>query len=118
MQVTNVRANLEVPDVTEAAEWFSTLLGTQVFVTMGEPVDFALIGIDSPLVALCGTPTPAVPAVTSCYVDVTEVDEYFGRAVAAGIEVTFELTTHPYGQRDFVVRGPGGHQIAVGERVG
>jgi uncharacterized glyoxalase superfamily protein PhnB len=59
-----------------------------------------------------------VPTVTSCYVDVVDVDQYHDRAVAAGIEVTNPLTTHPYGQRDFVVRGPSGHAIAVGERVG
>jgi uncharacterized glyoxalase superfamily protein PhnB len=46
------------------------------------------------------------------------VDGFHDRAVAAGLEVTNELTTHPYGQRDFVVRGPDGHLIAVGERVG
>ncbi len=118
MQVTNVRANLEVHDVSEAADWFSRLLGTQTFVTMGDPVDFALIGIDFPLVALCGTETPAVPTVASCYVDVTGVDGFHDQAVTAGLEVTYPLTTHPYGQRDFVVRGPSGHQIAVGERVG
>ncbi len=33
------------------------------------------------------------------------------------IEGARELTTHPYGIRDFVIKDPDGHLIGIGEKV-
>ena len=40
-----------------------------------------------------------------------------GAASEAGAEVTMGLTTHPWLMRDFVIRDPDGHQVAIGQRL-
>ena len=34
-----------------------------------------------------------------------------------GVTVVMPLTDHPWGLRDFVIEIPGGHRLALGERV-
>jgi hypothetical protein len=37
--------------------------------------------------------------------------------VAAGAAIVTALADHPWGLRDFVAEIPGGHRLALGERV-
>ena len=114
----SVRANLSVTDVPQAAAYFHKMLGFDVRVSMGEPMNFAIVGREGAEMVLMAEPTAAVPAAASCYVNVTGIDEVHAHCVAQGAELSNPLTTWPWGQRDFVLRGPNGHQIAVGEHVG
>jgi len=40
-----------------------------------------------------------------------------GLALVRGAAVVVELADHPWGLRDFVILLPGGHRVALGERV-
>ncbi|HSO96539.1 MAG TPA: VOC family protein [Acidimicrobiia bacterium] len=112
-----IRANLEVREVPRSVAFFERTLGLRPVVTMGEPVTFAILAADDASLALAATAEPAVAAIAACYVDVSDVTAAYERCRDAGAEITAEVTTHPWGMRDFVLRDPDGHQIAVGQRV-
>ncbi len=113
------RPTLEVADVASVLTTLVDRLGWSIYTSMGDPPTFALVGIGRATLALAHVETPAVPADTACcYVDVQGVDALHDHCVAQDLTITHPLTTHPYGQRDFVVRLPSGHLVALGERVG
>ncbi len=114
----NIRANLEVRNVTASIDFYRLVLGLEPVVTMGEPAYFAILAGGDTSMGLGQTAEPAVAGMVACYVDTDDVEAAFARCSAAGAEVTAGLTTHPWQMRDFVLRDPDGHQIAVGQRVG
>lgn len=50
----------------------------------------------------------------SSYVVVTDADEVYGRALAAGAEVVRPIENMGYGSREFTVKDPEGHSWSVG----
>ena len=111
------RATLGVHDVAASIEFYKRALGFEVLVAMGEPPDFALIG--EPAAAGVGlglnrTDEPAVADFACCYFDVDGVEELSQRCVDAGATVTAPLTRQPWGNYDFVIADPDGHQLAFG----
>jgi predicted enzyme related to lactoylglutathione lyase len=110
------RPNLEVRDLAPAAQFLQEVLGFAV--DTDEPgYGLVLLHRDSVGLAVVRTPNPAVNETTAAYVGVTGVDELHARCVAHGAVVTTGLTDHPWGLRDFVVELPGGHRLALGERI-
>jgi uncharacterized glyoxalase superfamily protein PhnB len=67
---------------------------------------------------LAASASPAVAAIAACYVDVPDAEAALARCIGAGATITMPLTTHPWRMRDFVLRDPDGHQVAVGEQLG
>ena len=59
----------------------------------------------------------SVNATTAVYIGVTEVGELHERCAARGARIVTSLADHPWGLRDFVVEIPGGHRLALGERI-
>ena len=112
--VVGIRANLEVRDVPASLDFYGRTLGMEAVTTMGEPPTFAIVVAGSASLGLVQAETPAVAGIVAVYVDVTDVAAAWARCQAAGAEVTMELATHPWGMRDFVIRDPDGHQIAIG----
>lgn len=112
--VVKIRANLEVRDVAASLDFYGRTLGMEAFTTMGDPPTFAILVAGSASLGLAQAQTPAVAGIVAVYVDVTDVAAALARCQRAGAEVTMELTTHPWGMRDFVIRDPDGHQIAIG----
>jgi len=82
---------------------------------MGSPPEFALIGSGEAGLGLSQTEQPAVPAFAGCYFDVADVAGLHARCVEAGATITQPLTHQPWGNRDFVLADPDGHQLAFGE---
>jgi predicted enzyme related to lactoylglutathione lyase len=120
--VIGIRANLEVRDVPASIDFYRRTLDLEPVTTMGEPPVFAILAAasppgDGPSLGICEAANPAVAGIVACYVDVTDVDEAFRRCREVGAEVTTELTTHPWLMRDFVIRDPDGHQVAIGQRL-
>lgn len=120
--VVGIRANLEVRDVPASIEFYRRALALEPVTTIGEPPSFAILEAGSSSggaasLGICEAANPAVAGIVACYVDVTDVDEAFRRCRDAGAEVTMELTTHPWLMRDFVIRDPDGHQVAIGQRL-
>jgi catechol 2,3-dioxygenase-like lactoylglutathione lyase family enzyme len=104
---------LGVRDVGRSVAFYSRNLGFEILSTMGD--DFALLGRDNVTVALVLASTPAVAAFAGCYIYVSDVEALHSACVRDNVTITSALTAHPWGNRDFVIRDPDGHQIALGE---
>jgi catechol 2,3-dioxygenase-like lactoylglutathione lyase family enzyme len=92
---------------------FYKRLGFEVLSTMGD--EFALLGRDGVTLALVLASTPAVAGFAGCYLYVSDVEAVHRACESDGVPITSALTTHPWGNRDFVIRDPDGHLIAIGE---
>jgi predicted enzyme related to lactoylglutathione lyase len=111
------RTSLPVRDVTGSIDFYRRTLGFEVVASMGDPPDFALItDPDSGVgLGLVQSDQPAVAPFASCYFDVDGVEDLHDRCVAAGATITSELTRQPWGNYDFAMADPDGHQLAFGE---
>jgi predicted enzyme related to lactoylglutathione lyase len=110
------RPNLEVGDLAPAAAFLRDVLGFEVEVDEPE-MGLMLLHRDSVGLALVRSATPGVNATTAAYIGVTGVDDLHERCAAHGAPIVVGLTDHPWGLRDFVVEMPGGHRLALGERI-
>ncbi|MFE3229175.1 VOC family protein [Nocardia sp. NPDC059228] len=111
------RANLEVADLTPTVDFLRDVPG--FVVEVDEPaMGLALLRRGGVGLGIVRTPRPAVNETTAGYVGVDDVDALYAHCVRHGGEITTELTEHPWGLRDFVLRIPGGHRLAFGQRTG
>jgi hypothetical protein len=67
--------------------------------------------------ALVRSANPGVNATTAAYVGVSGVNDLDERCAARGAKIVTGLADHPWRLRDFVVEMPGGHRLALGERI-
>ena len=110
------RPNLEVEDLGPAAAFLREVLGFEVEVD--EPgMGLVLLRRDAVGLALVQSATPGVNTTTAAYVGVTGVDDLHEQCAAHGARIVTGLADHPWGLRDFVVEMPGGHRLALGERI-
>jgi predicted enzyme related to lactoylglutathione lyase len=109
------RATLGVRNVPAAIDFYRAAVGFEVVVTMGEPPNFAIIAQGDAGLGLGQVEHPAVAAFACCYFNVEGVEELYQRCVDAGATITSPLTHHPWGNYDFVLADPDGHQLAFGE---
>jgi catechol 2,3-dioxygenase-like lactoylglutathione lyase family enzyme len=110
------RPNLEVADLAPATAFLREVLGFEV--ELDEPeMGLVLLRRGAVELALVRSATPGVNSTTAAYIGVTSVDELHSRCAASGAPVVAGLADHPWGLRDFVVEVPGGHRLALGERV-
>ncbi len=110
------RPNLEVENLAPAAAFLRDVLGFEVEVD--EPdMGLMLLRRDAVGLALVRSANPGINATTAAYIGVTGAEELFARCAAHGVRVITGLTDHPWGLRDFVVEMPGGHRLALGERI-
>ena len=110
------RPNLEVGELAPAAAFLREVLGFEVEVDEPE-MGLVLLRRDAVELALVRSATPGVNATTVAYFAVTGVDDLHGQCVARGAPIVIGLEDHPWGLRDFVVEIPGGHRLALGERI-
>ena len=76
-----------------------------------------LLRRDAVGLALVQSPTTGVNATTAAYIGVTGVDDLRDQCAARGARIVTGLADHPWGLRDFVVEMPGGHRLALSERI-
>ena len=110
------RPNLEVGELAPAAAFLRDVLGFEVEVDEPE-MGLMLLRRDAVGLALVRSASPGVNATTAAYIGVTGVDDLYERCAARGTPVVADLADHPWGLRDFVVEMPGGHRLALGERI-
>lgn len=116
IEFLSCRPNLEVVDLGPAAAFLREVLGFEVEVD--EPgMGLMLLRRDAVGLALVRSADPGVNSTTAAYLGVTGVDDLHERCVAGGARVVTGLADHPWGLRDFVVEMPGGHRLALGERI-
>ena len=110
------RPNLEVADLGPATAFLRDVLGFTVEVHE-EAMGLVLLSRDAVGLALVRAATPGVNETTAAYIGVTGVNDLYGHCQRQGAAVVTPLTDHPWGLRDFVIEMPGGHRLALGERI-
>lgn len=110
------RANLEVAELTPTVEFLRDVLGFVVEVDEPE-MGLALVRRNGVGLGIVRTPNPAVNETTAGYVGVTDVNALHAYCVLHNADIVTPLTEHPWGLRDFVLRIPGGHRLAFGQRI-
>ena len=113
VELINFRPNLLVKDVPASIAFYRDIIGFEVRNAM-EDGSFGLLGKGLAEVALVRHDNP--PA-EQAYLYVRGVEALRDRCQSAGADIARELTEHPWGLRDFVVRDPDGHLIGIGERI-
>ena len=116
IEFLSCRPNLEVDDLAPAAAFLREVLGFEIEVDEPE-MGLVLLRRDAVGLALVQSPTSSVNATTAAYIGVTGVDELHQQCAARGARIVTGLADHPWGLRDFVVEIPGGHRLALGERI-
>jgi predicted enzyme related to lactoylglutathione lyase len=116
IEFLSCRPNLEVADLPTAAAFLRDVLGFEVEVDEPE-MGLMLLRRDAVGLALVRSASPGVNATTAFYVGVTDVDDLYERCAARGARIVTGLADHPWGLRDFVIEMPGGHRLALGERI-
>jgi predicted enzyme related to lactoylglutathione lyase len=109
------RTTLGVKSVPASLEFYDKAVGFTALTTMGEPPTFAIVGPGDVGLGLAQVASPAVADLACCYFNVEGVEELHQRCVDAGARITSPLTRQPWGNYDFVVADPDGHQLAFGE---
>ncbi len=109
------RTTLGVRDVLVSVRFYQAAVGFEVVMTMGDPPELALIGTEGGGLGLHRTDQPSVRDFACCYFDVDGVEALHQRCVESGARITAPLTRQPWGNYDFVIADPDGHQIAFGE---
>jgi len=122
MSETRIYPALKYDDAPGAIDWLEKAFGfTKHMVAAGEPgtIAHAELRLGGALVMLGSVmkPDPANPwadARHGIYVQVSDIDDHYARAQAAGAEIVRPLADTPYGAREYSVRDPGGHLWSFG----
>lgn len=109
------RNTLGVRDMGRSLAFYEEVLGFQVQTSMGDPPSFAVLVRDRVSLGLVQTAHPAVATFACCYWNVEGIEAFHARCVERGATISNPLTRHPWGNYDFVVKDPDGHQLALGE---
>jgi predicted enzyme related to lactoylglutathione lyase len=111
------RPNLEVRDVQATADFLAGLLGFEIETVAGEPPFLAVLRAGDTGLAVVLATIPGVNSTTAGYLSVTDVDALHDRCRERDVPIISPLTDHPWGLRDFAIEIPGGHRIALGQRI-
>jgi catechol 2,3-dioxygenase-like lactoylglutathione lyase family enzyme len=108
-------AELSVPDVIEAAAFYTEKLGFKLMFTWGEPVTMAGVNLDRVQIFLQkGTPAPEG---CSLYFLVSNADEVCAFHRQNGVEIVREPGDREYGIRDYTARDLYGYYLSFGQHL-
>ncbi len=111
MRVTGINANLPVPDIATAREFYTDYLGLSVEeFNLGWVARYRSPGGDASLQLVSGDATAPHESVISGHVGAGG-DEAYAEAKRRGYEIVHPLTDEPWGVRRFFVRAPDGNLI-------
>ncbi|MDN5789466.1 MAG: VOC family protein [Micrococcales bacterium] len=113
MQPTHIFADLAVPDIAEAREFYQDFLGlSDEQVKMDWVTRFQ--SPDGQAVVQLVTHDATAPCNAAISVTVgDDVEEAYEEARRRGYEIVHPLTTEPWGIRRFLVRGPDGNVVNI-----
>jgi PhnB protein len=114
VRLNSVTPELQVADLQRALDFYQAALGFTRGWIVGEPPWLASVCCDAVEFHLHKVETP-VPS--HVYLNVNDVDAYFGAAVSAGARVIHPLEDRHYGMRDGRIADPDGNHIGIGENI-
>jgi catechol 2,3-dioxygenase-like lactoylglutathione lyase family enzyme len=112
VQATGVSANLTVPDIGEASDFYVDYLGLSVRgFNLGWVANFQ--SPDGRATVQLVTRDATSPRDSVISVSVDDIDAAYEEAQQRGFEIVHPLTTEPWGVRRFFVRAPDGNVINI-----
>jgi predicted enzyme related to lactoylglutathione lyase len=117
MRPTGIVANLSVPDMAQARDFYMDFLGLSV-----EPFNLGWVAnLQTPdgravLQLVTRDATSPVDSTISVHVG-DDVEAAYADAQRRGLEIVHALTTEPWGVRRFMVRAPDGNVINIVSHV-
>lgn len=109
---------LAYADVPAAAAWLCRAFGFTERLRIGDHRIQLLAGYGAIVVMDRSREEPGTsPAAHGVLIRVDDVDAHYARAVAAGAEVSSPPVTHPFGERQYGARDPGGHRWTFSQTV-
>jgi predicted enzyme related to lactoylglutathione lyase len=113
VEPTGIKANLSVPDIAEAREFYTEYLGLSVEdFDMGWVARFSSPDGHAAVQLVTRDATAPQDAAISVHVG-DDVEEAYEEAQRRGFEIVHPLTTEPWGLRRFLVRAPDGNVINI-----
>jgi catechol 2,3-dioxygenase-like lactoylglutathione lyase family enzyme len=113
MQVTGIVANLAVPDIAAARDFYTDYLGLSVEgFNLGWVAQFRSPDGDAAVQLVTRDATAPQDSVISIHVGF-DVDDAYADATRRGYEIVHPLTEEAWGVRRFFVRAPDGNVINV-----
>lgn len=113
MRVTGITANLPVPDIEQARDFYVDYLGLDVEeMNLGWVARFQSRDGRAVVQLVTRDATAAHDSVISVHVG-DQVDAAYEEAQRRGFEIVHPLTTEPWGIRRFFVRAPDGNVINI-----
>jgi catechol 2,3-dioxygenase-like lactoylglutathione lyase family enzyme len=113
MRPTGIVANLSVPDVAEAREFYADFLGLGVEAfSLGWVTNLQTPDGRAVVQLVTRDETAPVDSVISVHIG-DEVEAAYEEAQRRGFEIVHPLTTEPWGVRRFFVRAPDGNVINI-----
>jgi catechol 2,3-dioxygenase-like lactoylglutathione lyase family enzyme len=113
LQITGIVANLSVPDLATAREFFTEYLGLSVQgFNLGWVANYSSPDGRAAVQLVTGDATAPEDSVISAHAG-AGVDEAYAEAIRRRYEIVHPLTDEPWGVRRFFVRAPGGNVINV-----
>lgn len=112
MSVVRIVANLATGDVQGIAAFYSDLLSLNILMDQGWIVTLGgeeLAPVHLSVASSGGSDMP-VPDLS---VQVTDLDEVFGRAEAMGVPIAYPVTQEPWGVVRFMVHDPMGRLVNI-----
>ena len=118
MQPSRVTANLSVPDIDAARDFYANYLGLSVEeMNLGWVARFQSPDGRAVVQLVTRDATSPEDSVVSVHVG-DGVEEAYEEAKRRGYEIVHPLTTEPWGLRRFLVRAPDGNVINVNSHPG
>lgn len=113
MNPTGITANLSVPDLAEARDFYESFLGLSVEgFNLGWVANLQSSDGRAVVQLVTRDATSPVDSVISVHVG-DEVDAAYEEAQRRGFEIVHPLTREPWGVRRFLVRAPDGNVVNI-----
>ena len=122
-QLHGVQPVLPVPDVVAAADWFVRVLGFTLDFLHGEPVAHGRVKLGDrsygdPIYIHLSHSAGAIQPCGETRLHVGhDIDGLHAHVVAQGGTVLLPPTNQPWGLREIVLQGPGGHRLVLGAEI-
>ena len=112
MTVRRIVANLAATDLAGARAFYQELLDLEVVMDHGWILTLASEASQTPQLSIAseggsGTPVPDLS------IEVDDVDRIYRRAIAAKLEIAYDITDEPWGVRRFFLRDPLGRLVNI-----
>jgi uncharacterized glyoxalase superfamily protein PhnB len=112
-QITGHATVLHVKDMTAALAYYRDVLGFTVSFSWEDPPHYVCLCLGDCSIHLNSYQPPEAASVVCIFCK--GVDALHDNLAARGAKIARELTSHPYGMRDFIVTDPDGHQLIFGQ---